>query len=165
LNIGRHLYSAGRPSRWAFAHILVLSFFVAYSQRSESGCLPYFRTWCGISANLECWSEVCCMQLTEIQDAKICQKSPSAHRHTILSGYIFASKASIDNREKAWHSQQRTVMIIFRLILWTDIISVYWRGGGKLSSHRRLYSYLCVCARYCRLTQYVSVAEDYPVCC
>ena len=24
LNIGRHQYSAGRPSRWAFAHILVL---------------------------------------------------------------------------------------------------------------------------------------------
>jgi len=23
LNIGRHLYSAGRPSRWAFAHVLV----------------------------------------------------------------------------------------------------------------------------------------------
>ena len=23
LNIGRHLYSAGRPSRWALAHILV----------------------------------------------------------------------------------------------------------------------------------------------
>jgi len=27
LNRGRHLYSAGRPSRWALAHILVLSFF------------------------------------------------------------------------------------------------------------------------------------------
>jgi len=25
LNRGRHLYSAGRPSRWAFAHILVIS--------------------------------------------------------------------------------------------------------------------------------------------
>ena len=25
LNRGRHLYSAGRPSRWSFAHILVLS--------------------------------------------------------------------------------------------------------------------------------------------
>jgi len=25
LNRGRHLYSAGRPSRWALAHILVLS--------------------------------------------------------------------------------------------------------------------------------------------
>jgi len=28
LNRGRHLYSAGRPSRWASAHILVLSFWV-----------------------------------------------------------------------------------------------------------------------------------------
>ena len=27
LNRGRHLYSAGRPSRWALAHILVLSCF------------------------------------------------------------------------------------------------------------------------------------------
>jgi len=32
LNRGRHLYSAGRPSRWALAHI------------SEIGCLPYFHT-------------------------------------------------------------------------------------------------------------------------
>jgi len=29
LTRGRHLYSAGRPSRWALAHILVLSFFIA----------------------------------------------------------------------------------------------------------------------------------------
>ena len=27
LNRGRYLYSAGRPSRWALAHILVSSFF------------------------------------------------------------------------------------------------------------------------------------------
>ena len=27
LNRARHLYSAGRPSRWAFAHILILSLF------------------------------------------------------------------------------------------------------------------------------------------
>jgi len=27
LNRGRHLYSAGRPSRWALAHILVCNFF------------------------------------------------------------------------------------------------------------------------------------------
>jgi len=27
LNRGRHLYSAGRPSRWAFAHISSFSFF------------------------------------------------------------------------------------------------------------------------------------------
>jgi len=30
LNRGRHLYSAGRPSRWAFAHILLLPFFLFF---------------------------------------------------------------------------------------------------------------------------------------
>ena len=29
LNRGRHLYSAGRPSRWALAHILVLLFLIS----------------------------------------------------------------------------------------------------------------------------------------
>ena len=29
LNRGRHLYSAGRPSRWALAHILVLAIYTA----------------------------------------------------------------------------------------------------------------------------------------
>ena len=44
LNRGRHLYSSGRPSRWALAHISSsFFFFLAYSQRSQSGCLPYFH--------------------------------------------------------------------------------------------------------------------------
>jgi len=36
----------------------------------------------------------------EIQDAKIAKKSPSAHHRINLSGYIFATKARIDNRKK-----------------------------------------------------------------
>jgi len=36
----------------------------------------------------------------KIQDAKCRQKSPSGHHHTTLSGYIFATKAHIDNRKK-----------------------------------------------------------------
>jgi len=28
------------------------------------------------------------------------QKSPSGHHRTILSGYVFATKARIDNRKK-----------------------------------------------------------------
>jgi len=37
----------------------------------------------------------------EIEDAKMMQKkSPSEHHHTILLGYIFATKACIDNRKK-----------------------------------------------------------------
>jgi len=35
---------------------LFLSFFLAYSQQSQIGCLPYFRTRCGLIANLECRS-------------------------------------------------------------------------------------------------------------
>ena len=51
---------------WFLSFFLLLSsFFLALSQRSEIGCLPYFHTWCGLSANLECRSDMCCMRLTE----------------------------------------------------------------------------------------------------
>jgi len=36
----------------------------------------------------------------EMQDAQNSKKSPSAHRRTNFSHYIFATKARIDNREK-----------------------------------------------------------------
>ena len=73
-NRGRHLYSAGQPSRWVLAHISsfilfllprssFFFFFLALSQQSEIGCLPYFGTWCGPSVNLECKSETCCARL------------------------------------------------------------------------------------------------------
>jgi len=42
-----------------------VSVFLAYSQRSQTGCLPYFHTWCGLSVNLECRSEMCCTRLAE----------------------------------------------------------------------------------------------------
>jgi len=29
------------------------------------GCLPYFHTWCGLSANLDCRSEMCCTWLAK----------------------------------------------------------------------------------------------------
>jgi len=46
-----------------FSSYLSLSFFLAYSQPSHIGYLPYFHTLCGLSANLECWSEICCTRL------------------------------------------------------------------------------------------------------
>ena len=57
----------------------VLLFFLAQSQRSQIGCLPYFYTWCQVwpySAILECRSEMCCDSL-EMQD----QKKSSKIRH------------------------------------------------------------------------------------
>ena len=42
-----------------------LLFFLAYFQPSQIGCLPYFHTWCGLSANLRCRSETWCTRLAE----------------------------------------------------------------------------------------------------
>jgi len=45
-------------SSCGFFFFLLFLFFRAQSQRTQSGCLPYFYTWCG-AANLECKSEMC----------------------------------------------------------------------------------------------------------
>ena len=52
-------------------------FFLAESQWSQSGCLPYFYTWRGLSANLECRSETCCMRLAENSE----RKNDAKNRH------------------------------------------------------------------------------------
>jgi len=66
LNRGRHLCSAGRPSRWALAH-----------------------TSCGPSANLECRSERCCTRLAANAGPK---KSPKiaiwAPSHNFVGLYL-----------------------------------------------------------------------------
>ena len=58
ININKNLSSCqdicyGRP----MVSSLNFRFFLAYSQPSQIGCLPYFHTWCGLSANLGCRSE------------------------------------------------------------------------------------------------------------
>jgi len=82
---------------WFLSSIFFFFFFLASSQRPQIGSLPYFHTWCGPSANLECTSEMCCKRLTGNTGRK---KLPFWHHRTTLSGYIFATKACIDNRKK-----------------------------------------------------------------
>ena len=54
------------PCGFFFFLSFFLSFlFLAESQPSQIGCLPYFHTWCGLSANLGCRSETCCTRLAE----------------------------------------------------------------------------------------------------
>jgi len=53
------------------------------------------------SANLRCRSETCWTRLAENTGRKKSrERSPSGHHRTTLSGYIFATKARIDNRKK-----------------------------------------------------------------
>ena len=74
-----------------------LVFFLAYSQPSQIGCLPYLHTWCGLSANLGSRSETCSTRLAENTGRK---KSPFWHHRRTLSGYVFEIKACVDNRKK-----------------------------------------------------------------
>jgi len=88
----------GHPSK--FQRVSCLGSITA--QHSSSGRQPDFAVLNrGLSANLECMPELCCMRLTEntgcVNDAKM----PSVHHHTTLSGYIFATKALIDSRKKS----------------------------------------------------------------
>jgi len=83
-------------------------FFPRLSQRSEIGCLPYFHTWCGLSSNLECRSEVNSTQVNDVlhvarwkyRTQEIAKNWPSGHHRTKLSGCRFATKACIDNWKK-----------------------------------------------------------------
>jgi len=67
----------GRPLYFCLVVFLLSSsfffFFFAYSQPSQIERLPYFHTWCGLSANLGCRSETCCTWLVENTG---CKKSP-----------------------------------------------------------------------------------------
>jgi len=58
-------------------------------------------TWCGLSANLECRSEMCSTWLAGNTGCKNdAKKSTSADHCTNLSGYIFAMRACIVNWKK-----------------------------------------------------------------
>jgi len=74
---------------------------------SQIGCLPYFHTWCGLSAKLGCRSERCCTWLAESTGRKKSPRIPiwaPSHKFVKLSGYIFGTKACIDNRKKVLNS-------------------------------------------------------------
>ena len=75
---------------------LLSSFFLSSPNLRHRG-FDVYHTWCGLSANLECRSEMRSARLAANTGRK---KSPSRHHRTTLSGHIFAPKACIDNRKK-----------------------------------------------------------------
>jgi len=75
-------------------------FFLVLSQQSPSGCLPYFCTWRGLRANLECGSEMCCTRLAGNTRRK--NDTKCRHLRTIeqVCGAISSQLRHIDNRKK-----------------------------------------------------------------
>ena len=57
-----------RAGRYIFALWFLLPFFPRLISAVADwmySCIPYFDTWCGLSANLRCRSERCCTRLAE----------------------------------------------------------------------------------------------------
>jgi len=76
------------------------SIYLAYSQPSQIACLPYFHTWCVLSANLRCRFETCCTRLAGNRGHKNHQKfAICAPSHNSVGLYL-CNKSRIDNRKK-----------------------------------------------------------------
>jgi len=77
------------------------------SENSLNEAMPYFYTWCGLSANLECRFHICCTLLarntgcTQKWRKKITICAPSRN----FVRYIFATKACVDNRKELVEQQ------------------------------------------------------------
>jgi len=93
----------GRPAQQMqtlYFRPLVASFF--FFPRLISAVADWMSTilytWCGLSANFESRSEMCCTRLAEkYRMQTTAKKLPSGHHRTTLYGCIFATNARIDS--------------------------------------------------------------------
>jgi len=92
-------YVTGQTIIFSCSLFFLLLFFPRLISATQIGCLPYFHTWCGLSANLRCRSETCCTRLAEITGrkkvaknchmgtiAQLCQAISSQLRHVSTIG-------------------------------------------------------------------------------
>jgi len=98
---------------WFLSFSSFLFFFLAYSQRLEIGCLPYFHTWCGLSVNLQCMFEMCCTRLGENTGCKNYAKN--RHLRTIA------------RRCRAISLQLRHLLTIGKLVKQQYLLHMSWQ--------------------------------------
>jgi len=74
------------------------------------------------------------------------KKSPSAHHRTTLSGYIFATKARIDNRKKDMLSSNISPTYPYNMVnfgpLAAEIVSLVWGTPANFNGFRVLVALL-----------------------
>jgi len=85
----------------------------------------------------------------KIQDAKIAENAPSAHHCTTLSGYIFATKAYIDNRRKTF-KQQCLPTSPYNTVNFVPLeAEICWRVWGTYHISTGFASWRRYCTRHC----------------
>jgi len=88
------------------------------------------------------------------------QKSPSGHHCTTLSGYIFATTASIDNRKKNLLSTNISSTCLHNMVNFgpvvAEIVSLVWGTPGNFNG-------FCVLAPLLHGTLVVGVSQTAPL--
>ena len=105
---------------WFLLLSIFLSSFFPRSQPSQIGCLPYFHTWCGLSANLGRRSETCCARLAGNTGrkkspkicylgtiAQLCRAISSQLRHVSTIGKILLNSNTSPHVPTIWRSYRR----------------------------------------------------------
>ena len=92
-------------------------------------------------------SETCCTRLAENKGRKNdAKKSPSGRHRTTLSGYIFVTKARIDNRKKLVKQQYLLHMSPYNMVnfgpLAAEIVSLVWGTPANFNGFRVLAALL-----------------------
>jgi len=100
-------------------YLSIYLFFLAYSQQPQVGCLPYFDTWCGPSAHLECRSEMCCSRLA----ANMGDKKVAKNRHL---GTIAQFCRAISSQPR-YVSTIRKKLVKHQYLL--DVPTIWWTYG------------------------------------
>ena len=113
-----------------------------------SGCLPYFHTWRGLRANLECRSETCCTRLAGNAGPK---KSPTnRHLGTIANfvGLYLRNQGTHRQSEKLLSSNISSTcshnMVNFGLLA----AEICWRVWGTPCKFQRVSRLGSVTARH-----------------
>ena len=115
----------GRPLYFTpVVSMFFLLFFLANSQRSEIGCLPYFNTRCYIGADVECMSEMCCTQLAKNTGRK---NYASAHHCTTLLGYIFVPQTA-QNGSGVWGTPATPTSLSAGQPNFARCLAISWAG-------------------------------------
>jgi len=126
-------------------------FFFSFSSPSlSSRRVDVYHTstqWCGLSANLECRSEMCCTQLAGNKGCKNdAKKSPSGFHRTTLSGWIFATKACIEKWKKNFLISNMSSTCPYNMAnfgpLAAEIVSLVWGTPANFNGFRILAALL-----------------------
>jgi len=143
-----------KAGHYIFELWFISSFFLSFlssPQRLQIGCPPYFNTWCGLSANLECSLQCAARGSLEMQDGKNRQKfavwAPS-HNVTIaqlcraISSQLRHYRQSEENLLNSNISPTCLHNMVNFGLLAAEIVSLVWGTSANFNGFRVLAALL-----------------------